>query len=184
MGGLSVSRRDTTVLCTDRVLWDRAMSRLLTALLLFCLLCFQARGHNDCLPAKLRENLDAKRDPTERILLLAKIGERQSSELLHARSPLPEHSPLPKERSLRAIWDLHDCAWSELLEELWDWKPQGKRDKNAIQEMLLRAKRDQEHLHEFEKQWSGNNLPVTQKSLQEVQEVEARLQVLCNRNVH
>jgi len=67
----------------------------------------------------------------------------------HRRDELPEHAPLGKAPTVREMWDLHDCAWSQLLQELWRWHPQRPRDGDAIQEMLRRAQHDEEMLNKL-----------------------------------
>lgn len=163
-------------------------------LLLFGLFCLQTATPNGCLPAKLRKSLDKKRDPVNRYLLLAKVGEEQAAKL--AQPPpgtidLPERTPMPKRRALGEIQNLHDCAWSELLENLWQWKPQSPRDRQAVQEMLRRAQHAErllkKLLNELElarEPQTGESMELPQpgsrkpRSMELVRDVKERLQAL------
>jgi hypothetical protein len=160
---------------------------LLKTLLVLGLLCSQAGAPNGCLPDKDRKALDKKSEPIERFLLLARIGERQASRL---RGPFPAHAtwdeqgPYRGQRSPAEVLDVHDCAWSELLEELFSWKPQLPHDRNAIQELLRRARSVEKQLTDF-RQTGTPYVPAPieidsrlQKSLQRIHEVEERLLTL------
>jgi len=79
---------------------------------------------------------------------------------------------------------VHDCAWTELLDELFDWKPQRPHDKDAIQELLRRARHVEKQLTDF-RQTGTAYLPAPteidsrlRQSLQRIREVEERLLTL------
>ena len=160
---------------------------LLKTLLVLSLLCSQAGAPNGCLPDKDRKALDKRSDPIERFLLLARIRERQASRLLgpfSAHATWDEQRPYRRQRSPAEVLDVHDCAWTELLEELLDWKPQRPRDQDAIQELLRRARHVEKQLTDL-RQTGTAYLPAPteidsrlQQSLQRIHEVEERLLTL------
>jgi len=160
---------------------------LLKTLLVLGLLCPQVGAPNGCLPDKDKKALDKKSDPIERFLFLARIGERQAWRL---RGPFPAHPTWDEQRPYRGrrspaeVLDVHDCAWSELLDELLDWKPQRPHDKDAIQELLRRARHVEKQLSDLQ-QTGTAYLPAPteidstlQKSLRRIHEVEGRLLTL------
>jgi len=157
---------------------------LLRTVLVLGLLCSQAGAPNGCLPDKDRRVLDKKSDPIERFLLLARIGERQSSRLrgpFSAHATWDEQRPYRRQRSPVEVLDVLDCAWSELLEELFDWKPQHPHDRDAIQELLHRARHVEKQLTDL-RQTGTPYLPAPteidsrlRQSLQRIREVEERL---------
>ena len=164
---------------------------LLKILFVMGLLSSQAGGPNRCLPDRDRKALDKKSSPIERFLLLAKIGERQTSRLggpFPAQPTWGEQRPLRGQRSPAEVLDVHDCAWSELLEELFDWKPQHPHDRDAIQELLLlrRARRVEKKLIDLRQTGTAYHPAPTeidsrlQTSLQRIREVEERLLTLSN----
>src|SRR5438874_12594965 len=88
-------------------------------------------------------------------MLLAKAGEKQARKLLYhpglpgSEAPLEVPWPIAgKQLTTHEIQDLLDCVWSELLENLWHWKPQSPRDREAVQQMLRRARHADEMLNE------------------------------------
>ena len=151
---------------------------------MLCLLGQQTGGSGNCLPPKEQKTLNQRRDATERFLVLAKIGERQAARL---RGPFPAHAtwdeqrPYRRQRSPAEVLDVLDCAWSELLEELFGWKPQHPQDRDAIQELLHRARHVEKQLTDLG-QAGTPYLPAPteidsrrRQSLQRIREVEERL---------
>jgi len=116
------------------------------------LLCSQVGALNGCLPDKDRKALAKKSDPIERFLLLAKIGEQQASRLrgsFLAQPTWSEQRPYRRQRSPAEVLDVDDCASSEFLEELFDWKPHRPHDTDAIQELLRRARHAEKQLSDL-----------------------------------
>ena len=160
--------------------------------LLLSFLCPQIVGTSNCFSAKDREALDKKRDPVERYVLLAKIGERQASRLPeHPNSGTwGERPPFRKQVPLHERWDLLDCAWLALRSDLASWKPQFPRDRHAIQEMLRPARHAEKLLSQFQQQFASSHGPSRlqeippgygswmRTSLRIIREAEEKLQLM------
>jgi hypothetical protein len=101
-----------------------------TALFWCCLLTCEAAHSKGCLPPKDQIKLDSKREQIERFLMLAKIGERQASRLVHspAQPTWNEAPTFGAPLDPGQILTVHDCVWSELLNELVKWKPQNLKE--------------------------------------------------------
>jgi len=163
-------------------------------LLVLGLFCSQTVASRSCLPEKLQKALAKKSDPVERYMLLAKAGEKQARKLLYhpglpgSEAPLEVPWPIAgKQLTTHEIQDLLDCVWSELLENLWHWKPQSPRDREAVQQMLRRARHADEMLNERVESMrelqpsASESLPPGSrkpKSLEVVRDVEERLYAL------
>jgi hypothetical protein len=106
---------------------------------MFCLLGYGTSSFSGCLPPKDEESLGRKSEPIGRFLLLAEIGERQASRLVHLSYPVQplKSVPFPKRPTPNEILDLHDCACSQLLDDLFHWKSHRPCDADAIQQIEI-----------------------------------------------
>jgi uncharacterized membrane protein YgaE (UPF0421/DUF939 family) len=138
-----------------------------------CLLACEAAHSKGCLPPKDQIKLDSKREQIERFLMLAKIGERQAARLVHspAQPTWTEAPTFGAPLDQRQILTVHDCVWSELLNELVKWKPQNLRDRQAIQEILRYAKNAKKKLNDVRVQRSDMDSRL-QESLARIHKVE------------
>jgi hypothetical protein len=150
-----------------------------TALFWCCLLTCEAAHSKGCLPPKDQIKLDSKREQIERFLMLAKIGERQASRLVHspAQPTWNEAPTFGAPLDPGQILTVHDCVWSELLNELVKWKPQNLRDRQAIQEILRNAKNAEKKLNDVRVQRSDMDSRL-QQSLTRIHQVEETVRPL------
>jgi hypothetical protein len=150
-----------------------------TALFGCCLLTCEAAHSKGCLPPKDQIKLDSKREQIERFLMLAKIGERQASRLVHspAQPTWNEAPTFGAPLDPGQILTVHDCVWSELLNELVKWKPQNLRDRQAIQEILRNAKNAEKKLNDVRVQRSDMDSRL-QQSLTRIHQVEETVRPL------
>jgi len=154
-------------------------SVLLNTILVLGLLCPQTLlGTSDCLSTKDKKTLDNKSAPVERHLVLAEIGEREVSRLLHVPSGTiwNEQPAYAEQQNPNQILDVHDCAWSELLQELFEWKPRKQHDRKSIRDLLRRVRGDEKPLNELLNASVGRSR--IQKSLNIICELEKRLVIL------